>query len=206
MHERINNSSEKNCIIYMYATNPRKNSVFFLGQNRVYKKDDKLHITCNGQDIEMKEEIEYLGVVLDQALKCSCIIDKIVSKSINNLKFLYTIYNTGTLKSKGFKWQIKIMIILAMAQCQYDYACAMWFSRISISAKKRLQIVQNKVIRFVLRIHPRTHLGCSEFNRVNISLSLYQQYITNNHLFKNNVKAYLWEKLLTVDQDDYIYF
>ena len=38
----------------------------------------------------------------------------------------------------------------------------------SISAKKRLQIVQNKVIKFVLGIPPRTHLGCSEFSRVNI--------------------------------------
>ena len=32
------------------------------------------------------------------------------------------------------------------------------------------------------------------------------QYITNKHLLKKNVKAYLWEKLLAVDQDDYIYF
>ena len=59
------------------------------------QKDDKLHITGNGQDIEMKEEVEYLGVVLDQALKCSCIIDKIVSTSINKLKFIYK-------KTKGF--------------------------------------------------------------------------------------------------------
>ena len=44
----------------------------------------------------------------------------------------------------------------------------MWFSRISISAKKMLQIVQNKVIGFVLGIPTRTHLGCSEFIRVNI--------------------------------------
>ena len=32
------------------------------------------------------------------------------------------------------------------------------------------------------------------------------QYITNKHLFKKNVKAYLWEKVLAVDQNDYIYF
>ena len=96
----------------------------------------------------MKEKVEYLGVVLDQALKRSCIIDKIVSKSINKLKFIYR-------HTKGFNWQIKRMIVLAMVQCHYDYACAMWFSRISISAKKRLQIVQNKVIRFVLGIPPR---------------------------------------------------
>ena len=60
------------------------------------------------------------------------------------------------------------MIVLAMVQSHYDSACAMWFSRISISAKKRLQIVQNKVIRFKLGIPPRAHLGCSEFRRVNI--------------------------------------
>ena len=163
-----------------------------------------------------------------------------------------------------------------MVQCHYDYACAMWFSRISISVKKSWQIVQNKVIRFVLGIPPRTHLGCSEFSRVHIlpvkcraneikvnhmfnivhgsapkyhkhsinlsrsnhydtrsgnlycvmpsvkgfgiksffysasklwnSLSPNLQYINNKHLFKNHVKAYLWENLLAVDQDDSIYF
>ena len=114
----------------------------------------------------MKKEFEYLGVVLDQALRCSCIIDKIVSKSINKLKFIYR-------NTKGFNWQIKRMIVLAMDQCQYDYACAMWFSRISIAAKKRLQIVQNKVIRFVLGIPPRTHLGCSELSHHHVVSSNY---------------------------------
>ena len=188
--------------------------------------------------------------------------------------------------TKGFNWKIKRMIVLAMVQCHYDYACAISFSRISISAKKRLQIVQNKVIRFVLGIPPRTHLGCSEFSRINIlpvkyradqiklnhmfnivhgsapeylkhsinlsrsnrydtssgnlscvipsvkgfgvlfqvskvlvlslffysasklcnSLSPNLLHVTNKYLFKRNVKPYLWEKLLAVDQDDYIYF
>ena len=81
----------------------------------------------------MKEEIEYLGVVLYQALKCSCIIDKSVSKFIYKLKFIYR-------NTKGFNWQIKRMIVLAMVQCHYDHVCAMWFRRISISAKKRLPI------------------------------------------------------------------
>ena len=38
------------------------------------------------------------------------------------------------------------------------------------------------------------------------SLSPNLQHVTNKYLFKRNVKAYLWEKLLAVDQDDYIYF
>ena len=70
-----------------------------------------------------------------------------------------------------------------MVQCHYDYACAMWFSRISISARKRLQIVQNKVIRFVLGIPPRTHLCCSEFSRVNILPVKYRDdQIKLNHM------------------------
>ena len=66
----------------------------------------------------MKEEVEYLGVVLDQALKCSCIINKIVSISINTLKFIYR-------NTKRFNWQIKRRIVLAMVQCHYDYACGL---------------------------------------------------------------------------------
>ena len=76
------------------------------------------------------------------------------------------------------------MIVLSMVQCHYDYACAMWFSRISISAKKRLHIVQNKVIIFVLGIPLRTHLSCSEFSRVNILPVKYRaDQIKLNHMF-----------------------
>ena len=60
------------------------------------------------------------------------------------------------------------MIVLAMVQCHYDYACAMWSCIISISAKKRFKIIQNKVIGFVLGIPTRTHFGCLEFSGVHI--------------------------------------
>ena len=76
------------------------------------------------------------------------------------------------------------MIVFAMDQCHYDDACAMWFSRISISVKKRLHVVQNKVIRFVLGIPPRTNLGCSELSRVNILPVKYRaDEIKLNHMF-----------------------
>ena len=99
------------------------------------------------------------GLFLVKVMKCSCIIDKIVCKSINKLKFIY-------INTKGFNWKIKRMVSLAMVQCHYDYACAMWFCRIFISAKKQIQIVQHKIIGFVLGNPRRTHLGCSEFSRV----------------------------------------
>ena len=56
------------------------------------------------------------------------------------------------------------MIEFTIVQCHYDYVYTIWFSRITISAKNLLQIIQNKIIRFVIRIPP----GCSEFSMVNI--------------------------------------
>ena len=52
-------------------------SILFGVKKKSLQKDDKLHITCNGQDIEMKEEVEYLGVVLDQVLKYSVLLIKL---------------------------------------------------------------------------------------------------------------------------------
>ena len=40
---------------------PRKNSNLLFWVKKEFTKYDKLHITCNGQDIEMKEELEYFG-------------------------------------------------------------------------------------------------------------------------------------------------
>ena len=74
----------------------------------------------------------------------------------------------------------------------------MWFSRISILAKKRLQIVQNKVIRFILGSPPRTHLGCSEFSRVNILPVMYRaDQIKLNHMFNvyGSAPAYMKQSI-----------
>ena len=58
------------------------------------------------------------------------------------------------------------MLASALVQCHFDYACTMWFSRLSVTSKKRLQITQNKTIRFILGSPPRTHIGYSEFSKV----------------------------------------
>ena len=60
-----------------------------------------------------------------------------------------------------FDLQTKGMLASALVQCHFDYACSMWFSCISStsSSRKRLQIIQNKLIRFILGISNRSHIG-----------------------------------------------
>ena len=103
----------------------------------------------------------YLGVNLDQSLSGSSIVNKIVTKCNNKIKFLYR-------NARSFDPQTKGMLASALVQCHFDYACSMWFSCVSSTSRKRLQIIQNKLIRFILGISTRSHIGYREFSSGNM--------------------------------------
>lgn len=52
----------------------------------------------------------------------------------------------------------------ALVQCHYDYACSSWYSAIPKILKTRLQSAQNKLVRIILKLHPRTHLLPEHFD------------------------------------------
>ena len=71
-----------------------------------------------------------------------------------------------------------------LIQCHLSYSCSSWYAGLNKTLKKKLQISQNKVVRFIKKLGPRSHIGYSEFdsvgflnvdNRVNNRL---------NHVFK----------------------
>ena len=56
----------------------------------------------------------------------------------------------------------------ALILCHYDYACSSCYSDLSQYYKKRLQKMHNKVVRFILNMGPRTHIGQRELDRVGL--------------------------------------
>ena len=52
----------------------------------------------------------------------------------------------------------------ALVQCHFDYACLAWYTGIFAVLKGKLQTSQNKLVRVVLKLHPRTHLLPAHFN------------------------------------------
>ena len=61
----------------------------------------------------------------------------------------------------------KITFVSINSICHMNYACSSWYHGLQKNLKHKLQILQNKTIRFVLDLTPRSHIGYSEFNRVN---------------------------------------
>ena len=72
----------------------------------------------------------------------------------------------------------------ALIQCHFDYVSAIWYSGITHTLKNKLQIVQNIVIRFILDLPARSHVGYDEFSKVNIfPVDKRVDQLKMNHLF-----------------------
>ena len=154
-----------------------KTQSILFGSKKRLQTSNKLHVVCNGSDIESDVEVTYLGVNLDQSLSGSSIVNKIVTKCNNKIKFLYR-------NARSFDPQTKGMLASALVQCHFDYACSMWFSCVSSTSRKRLQIIQNKLIRFILGISTRSHIGYREFSSSNMLPVEYRvTQLKLNHMF-----------------------
>lgn len=123
------------------------------------KVKHQLDISCGNTKLTSKSSVGYLGVDLDQSLSGDNICNSIVQKSNSRLKFLYRQASFLNLKTRK-------QLVSALIQCHFDYACSSWYFGISQKYKLKLQVCQNKLIRFVLGLHPRSHIGTQQFRTV----------------------------------------
>ena len=136
-----------------------KTEAILFGTKRKTRNNVSLNIVCNGTTLAKKCNVKYLGAELDQSLNGEVMAGKVLSKVYGRLKFLYR-------KSGFLDYHSKKLLASALIQCHYDYACSFWYSSLTKRTKSKLQISQNKVIRFItyiLNLQPRTHLSSEHF-------------------------------------------
>ena len=151
-------------------------SILFGSKKRI-SKCSELHVTCNGSVIGSESEVTYLGAILDQTLSGASTARSIITKSTNKLKFLYR--NARSLDSKS-----KAVLTSALIQCHFDYASAIWYSGLTQTFKTKLQIVQNKIIRFILDLPARSHVGYVEFSKAKMfPVHKRVEQLKMNHMF-----------------------
>ena len=64
-----------------------------------------MNVRCNGNDIESKERVTYLGITIDQSLSGDA--NKVISKCSNKVKFLYK-------NARQFDLKIKKLLVSAL--------------------------------------------------------------------------------------------
>ena len=136
-----------------------------------------MHVTCNGSVIGSESEVTYLGAILDETLSAPSTARFIITKSTNKIKFLYR--NVRSLDSKS-----KAVLTSTLIQCHFDYTSAIWYSGRTQTFKTKLQIVENKIIRFILDLPPQSHVGYFEFSKAKMfPVHKRVEQLKMNHMF-----------------------
>ena len=162
-------------------------SILFSSKKRSKNVKD-LNIKCNGVDIESKSSVKYLGCVLEQDLSSHAICTSVIKKVNAGLKCLYR-------KRLFLGQKERKTICSAFLQPLFDYACISWFHGSSKGLQNKLQICQNKTLRFIHGLNNRAHLDVSHFTSLKtlnvtgrvkfLSLNLMQK------IFYNTAPSYM---------------
>ena len=100
------------------------------------------------------------------------------------------------------KEQSKKILCSALIQSHLDYCCSSWYTSLNKLQKKRLQVLQNKYIRYILDLGPRAHIGSAEFIKVNmLPISDRIRQLKLNHVFRiinDQCPEYLKENFLMI--------
>ena len=87
-------------------------------------------------------------------------VTKVIWKINGRLKFLYR-------KQSFLNFSLRRMVCNALMQPHFDYAATVWYPNLNRKFSRKVQIAQNKCIRFCLSLENRTHIGIDEFRKIN---------------------------------------
>ena len=155
-----------------------KTESILFGSKKKLREVHEFEVKCDDNIIKNVKSVKYLGLILDENLSGESLVNNILKKSSGRLKFLYRY--SDILDKKARK-----TLCSALIQCNFDYASSSWYTGLSKGLKQKLQIMQNKTVRFILNLGNRAHIGSKEFDKLDI-LGVTDRVKQNklNHIFK----------------------
>ena len=114
------------------------------------------------KDIKIKQHkhVNYLGCVLDESVVGETMALRVIEKTNSRLRFLYR-------TNRFLDVPLRRLLCNALIQPHFDYACTGWYPNLSKKLKDKLQVTQNKCIRFCLKLQSREHISNEHFHKLN---------------------------------------
>jgi hypothetical protein len=131
---------------------PDKCEAILFASKRKIKLVKDFVINFNGTNIVGTQHIKYLGSIVENDLSGK-------EKVNGRLKFLYRYKSMPTR-------DVRKILAFSLVQCQIDYACTSWYHNLTTEYKRKLQVIQNKMMRFILNLGHREHIGPVEFGQI----------------------------------------
>ena len=128
----------------IHFSEDKTKSILFATKRKI-KSPRKLNVKYKNIKIKQHSQIIYLGCVLDETFCGEPMALKALNKINGKLKFLYR-------KNKFLRLTLRKMLCNAIIQPHFDYACSAWYPNLNEKLKMKIQITQNKCIRFCLKL------------------------------------------------------
>ena len=141
-----------------FGEDKTKSIVF--GTRRKLKNLAEIDIRRGEIKIKHHSSVNYLGCIFDESLTGIDMATKVTKTVSNRLRFLYR-------KQAFLTPYLRRLLCNALIQPHFDYACVAWYSNLGKKYTKKLQIMQNKCLRFCLNLGNRHHIGVKEFKKIN---------------------------------------
>ena len=133
-----------------------KTEALLLGSQKRLQKEDELVITTGGTKITSQPSVKYLGCFLDSTLNGSIMAKNVLSKVNARTRFLAR-------KSTFLNKECLKILASCLVQCHFDYAINSWFWCLSKELQRKMQTAQNRLMRVVLGLNYRSHIGKPQF-------------------------------------------
>ena len=152
-------------------------------------------IVCKEHVIKASQQVKYLGLYIDARLCGESIVTSIVQKVNSRLKFLYR-------QARFLDQKSKFSLCSALILCHLDYSSSSWYSGLSKTLKRKLQICQNKVFRFILELSPMQSVNSTVFDTLNmLNVERRVKQMRLNHVFNivhDTAPTYLRQNFTTI--------
>lgn len=138
--------------------NGQKSEIILFTRKRAARHRPRKSIRVDGTQVNWKNEIKYLGLMLDPQLKFDVHIDSILSKCNRLIHWLYPLIS----RNSKLSIKNKLLLFKSIFRPSMTYAAPVWMN-CAMSHKKKLQVLQNKVLKMMLG-KPR-HTPTAEIHR-----------------------------------------
>ena len=155
-----------------------KTEAILFGSKRKLRKVTSFAVKCDNKIIQNVKSVKYLGIQIDEDLSGDSIVKEIIKKANSRIRFLYRCKDL-------LNFEARKTMCSALIQCHFDYSCSSWFPGINMTLSKKLQIMQNKIIRFILNLKSRASIRNKELSKAGfLNVTDRVKQLKMNHVFK----------------------
>ena len=129
-----------------------KTECVLIGSRRKLQGAQDFRVWCDGREVKRVSSVRYLGVMLDENMSGKVQALSVVKKVASRLGFLYR-------SARLFDFRSRRMLCMALVQPCLDFCLVSWYVGLSSKLKGKLDVLQRKMVRYVLGWGPRTHVG-----------------------------------------------